>query len=423
MKNRIIVVIILSYFLSKPIFGQSIFDSKYIFFGHAFDGYSNDQRLTQINITQYDEGNSGLSKSGQRFYPYRKPIKYSSKYGIGKYLRPSYIAWANSNSGKSEIRNITFIFGTLSSETKKFSFSMGRKSNYLLMLKNQIMIIFNHRLILLLILFGFFLQAKSQETKKYIFFGHCYDGYSFDYRLRQIHLKNYDGIFLGGDILSEGALDRYYLEGLDSLVDLSNPMTMWTLGNHDSRNGNWDWISDYTKRRTFFVHSQDQSVFIVLNTNLVPYDCEDLERQFQIISNVCDSISVSKNLFVIMHHVIWDGVPGIAPGWTVGHENCKYYMANCDSTQSHFYNVIYPLLSDVQSKGINVFCLAGDMGVPGKKTYDETAPTGVHFLGCGLYFYDPNDQVLIFQNNDGNIQYEFQNLDSLVLVNSVNGKQ
>ncbi|NOR88168.1 MAG: hypothetical protein GQ527_11215 [Bacteroidales bacterium] len=260
------------------------------------------------------------------------------------------------------------------------------------------------------------LFAQSKGCQQYIFFSHAYDGHSFDNRLSQINIQNYNGIFMGGDILSEASLDRFYMSSLDSLVDLSNPMTLWALGNHDSRNGNWDWISQFTKRETFSAYYEDQSVFIVLNTNIVPYDCEDMEKQFSMISNVCDSIQESKNLFLFMHHIIWDGTPGLIPAWMVGHENLKYWLANCDSANAHFYNVVYPMLVEVKNRDIDVFCIGGDLGSGTKKKYQEQSSDQIEFLGCGLNQYSPNDLVLIFDNDEGGISFGFHNLDSLVVA-------
>ena len=271
--------------------------------------------------------------------------------------------------------------------------------------------------LLLFMLFSNGVFAQDNVVQHYLFVGHTYDGYTYDHRLSQINIKNYDGIFLGGDILSEASLDRNFLANLDSLVDLSNPMTLWALGNHDSRNGNWDWISQYTKRKTYSAHYEDNSVFIALNTNIVPYDCEEMEDQFSMIQNVCDSIETAQNLFIVMHHVIWAHVPGLKPAWQVGHVNPQYWMANCDSANAHFYNVVYPLLVEVKNRGIQVFCIAGDMGSGDKKKDNELSTDSIHFMGCGLYHYSPNDEMLIFDNDQGEISYGFHNLDSLVIAN------
>jgi hypothetical protein len=212
-------------------------------------------------------------------------------------------------------------------------------------MKNRFFLIIFHICIFIGFSFG-----QSNFEKKYLFFGHAYDDFSYDQRLAQINIRQYDGIFMGGDILSEASLSKDFLADLDELVDLANPMTMYALGNHDSRNGNWDWVSEFTKRKTYSTHYEDKSVFMVLNTNIVPYDCEMLEDQFYMIKTTCDTISGAQNLFMFMHHNIWDGVPGLSPGWTIAHQNCKYWVANCDSVSAHFYNVVYPMLVEVKER-------------------------------------------------------------------------
>lgn len=273
-------------------------------------------------------------------------------------------------------------------------------------------------LLIILLICSFFKLSFGQSNfeKKYIFFGHAYDEFSYDHRLAQININQYDGIFMGGDILAEASLTTEFLADLDELVDLSDPMTLYALGNHDSRNGNWDWVSEFTKRKTYSVHYADKSVFMVLNTNIVPYDCEMLEDQFYMIKTTCDTISTAQNLFLFMHHNIWDRVPGLSPGWTIGHQNCTYWLANCDSVSAHFYNVVYPMLVDVKERGIEVFCVFGDLGVPGKEKFNEVSSHGVHFLGSGLYHYSPDDEVLIFENHSGEIEFGWHNLDSLTTV-------
>jgi hypothetical protein len=278
-------------------------------------------------------------------------------------------------------------------------------------------------LIILFVSFSTILLAQNKWVHKYIFAGHTYDGYSYDSRLRQINISDYDGIFLGGDNMSEASLDRNFLSSLDSLIDLSNPMTLYAMGNHDSRNGNWDWVSQFTGRKTYSAHYEDKSVFIVLNTNIVPYDCEMLEDEFDMIYQVCDTIEDAQNLFFIMHHVIWNDVPGLQPAWMTGHVNAKYWLANCDNADSHFYNTIYPLLVNVKNRGVDIFVIAGDMGSGSKKKYYEQSSDGINFMGCGLYHYSTNDEVLIFENNNGDISFGFHNLDSLTIVNKATNGQ
>jgi len=58
----------------------------------------------------------------------------------------------------------------------------------------------------------------------------------------------------------------------------------------------------------------------------------------------------------------------------------------------------------------------GDMGA-GPKKFQMDSDEGIHFLGCGLYNNEPDNNVLIFNYNIENKQldYGFHNLDSLLI--------
>ena len=91
--------------------------------------------------------------------------------------------------------------------------------------------------------------AQSQDLK-YIFIGHCYQpntaGDKVDYRLENFDFTDYEGIWLGGDVCSEALINYGTVQYIDSIFDLGNPETHWAMGNHDARNGNWEYISDFS---------------------------------------------------------------------------------------------------------------------------------------------------------------------------------
>ena len=260
-------------------------------------------------------------------------------------------------------------------------------------------------------------NLHKSETLKYIFMGHTYQlgggGTRVDERIEQLDLSVYEGIWLGGDICSEATLEYSTIEYLDSLFNLSNPNTYWTFGNHDIRNGNLEWIHEFSGKETFYTHYQNGFTSIILNTNLVPSQCEQLNDQYYMIENVCDTIQQSSHLILLMHHGIWRGVPDLpSPGW-YAHSNLMYWNSNCFSVNSTFVNSIYPMLLEVENRGIDVICILGDMGATQKKI-DLQSVDSISFLGCGLNG-SPEDNVLImeYESETRNLNYHFHNLDSL----------
>ncbi|MBC8321172.1 MAG: metallophosphoesterase [Bacteroidetes bacterium] len=260
--------------------------------------------------------------------------------------------------------------------------------------------------------------AYPQNQVDFLFVGHCYQigsgGTRVDYRLEQLDLSVYEGVWLGGDVCSEAMLNYSTIQYIDSLVDLGNYETHWALGNHDARNGNWEWYNEFTGRDTYYAYNNYGITRIVLNTNLVPTNCEMMNDQFEMISYVCDTIQQSKYLILLMHHGLWRDVPELPPPSSYAHSDLRFWNANCDSVNTNFVDVVYPKLVEVKQRGIEVICIMGDMGA-GTKKFQMDSDDGVHFLGCGLNNNDSNDVVLIFHHITATqqLEYDFHNLDSL----------
>ncbi len=263
---------------------------------------------------------------------------------------------------------------------------------------------------------GVFAQT---DTVKYIFIGHCYQpwtaGDSVDYRLVDMNYDDYAGVWLGGDVCSEASLRYSTIAYLDSIFDLSNPLTFWALGNHDTRNGNWQWIREFTKRKTFFANNYGNITEVVLNTNILPNNCFLLDQQYEMIKNVCDTIQQSSHLILLMHHGIWNDVPGLPSPATYCHSSLPYWNASCDDVNSNFVHSIYPMLLEVQARGVEVICVMGDVGAT-YKYFDFVSDDGIHFLGCGLYLNSPDDRVLIFKHisSQNELTWDFVLLESLL---------
>jgi len=261
----------------------------------------------------------------------------------------------------------------------------------------------------------------QESVVKFIFIGHCYqpytDGDKVDYRLEEFDFSDFNGVWLGGDVCSEAMLNYSTVQYIDTIFDLGNADTHWALGNHDARNGNWEWCEEFTGRKTYYAYSDDGITRIVMNTNIVPTNCEMLNDQYDVISAVCDTISVSSHLILLMHHGLWRDIPGLPQPSTYAQSDLIYWNANCDSVNTRFVDVIYPKLLEVKQRGIDVICILGDMGATYKK-FDVYSTDSIRFMGCGLYHNEPEDNVLFIEQQTVNapLQFRFHNLDSLLNV-------
>lgn len=235
---------------------------------------------------------------------------------------------------------------------------------------------------------SFCLNTKAQnDTLTYVFFGHPYqgggpDGKEVDFRLEAMDMSQFDGIWLGGDVGSEAALNYSNFNYLDSLFDLDHPMTHWALGNHDTRNGNLEWIEEFTERPSFYAHSANGLTVVVLDGNITPLDCEKLNAQYNLIQSVCDTIQ-SGHLVFLVHHGIAIGVPNVLDPIHYAHNEAKHWLPHCYHDSATYSNAIYPLLVDVEQRGVEVLHIMGDTG-SWYKSYHGTSTDGVEYFAAGL---------------------------------------
>ena len=92
----------------------------------------------------------------------------------------------------------------------------------------------------------------------YLYLGHIYEKQNtIDQRIENTDLSKYSQIWLGGDVCSETTKEEATLNYVDSLFDLASKNTHWSVGNHDVRNGNTDWITSRTGRDLFYTEYKD----------------------------------------------------------------------------------------------------------------------------------------------------------------------
>lgn len=258
----------------------------------------------------------------------------------------------------------------------------------------------------------------SNNTEHYLFLGHVYNAtHTIQPKIAEINFSNYDRIWLGGDILIEGGNEIQYWQNLDTLIGISQPQVQYALGNHDIRDGNIQWYEEITKRKSYNYYIKNSTISVCLNTMLNPSMCEELNNQFDLIKNICDTITDSKHLFFFFHNGIWGQPDTSFPGiGSYAHDDLKYWNANCDNSQTTFLNVIYPMLNEVVNRNINVYCILGDTGTNSKKFYKQS-DTGVHFFASGIYQMESEkNNVLIFDHDlqSDIVTWGFHDVDSLL---------
>jgi len=281
-------------------------------------------------------------------------------------------------------------------------------------------------------------SPEKTALKRYLFIGHSYrwhtPGNKIDQRLEQMDLSCFDQVWLGGDMCSETTKEHTTLEYLDSIFDLGKPTTYWAVGNHDVRNGNLEWISEFTNRKTFYAHYNNGFTTVVLNTNfdrIREFGQEEYynksKEQYTFLKSVLDTIVSSSHLILLMHNVLWSKEID-EKYWVYANEFKRDWRFFNDSNAT-FAKVAYPELVKIQKKGIKIICIAGDAGIrdwgANKKYGQYKSPEGVQFLASGInnskYKPEqldtiPKDKILLLYHNlqAKEITWKIHDLDSLL---------
>ena len=260
---------------------------------------------------------------------------------------------------------------------------------------------------------------------QYLYLGHIYEyPNTVDPRVEQAGLNKYAQIWLGGDVCSETTREESTLDYLDNLFDLGSKNTHWSVGNHDVRNGNTEWITARTGRDLYYTEHKDGLTFLVLNTTLFNSDdCLKIETQTALIRSVCDTIGISSHLIILMHNVVWGKLEGVDDDTGFANANYSWLPFDCPPPAT-FDLVVYPELVKVQQRGVQVICIAGDLG-NAATTYEFTSQENVTFIGSGITAqtvyneqwptHGQRDSVLILTHDlsGRQLSWEFVDIDEI----------
>jgi len=277
----------------------------------------------------------------------------------------------------------------------------------------------NYWILIFLFCHSLFFSCKNsthqKDTYKYFFTGHAYQWGApnwarLDYRLEKIPFKEYDQLWLGGDLCERVPHHPNTIQYLDTLLDFGSDSTHWAVGNHDVLNLDADYslIESKTGRKTYYTKIVNGICLMILNTT-------------ETLQNV-------SHLVILHHHALLTN--SIAENKINVQEIFNFYDPTFNigcRIRGTFEELVYPRLVEVQKRGVQVILVGGDTGQQVKE-FDFTSKDGIVFLGSGInnsynnkgkapdYFVFDPDQVLIFshEKNQKKLTWEFVELNSLV---------
>lgn len=250
------------------------------------------------------------------------------------------------------------------------------------------------------------------EIKNYLHIAHTRTNANpkMDSVVERLDLNEFDMVWLGGDVAQLTSADDKTITHVDSIFDIGNKNTLWSLGNHDYTDLNR--IQKFTKRPPFYAYHKNGLTFIVLDTQDSLSSIVGAQKKF--FEGIVDTIQDSSHLIILLHKLIWMyGNPDLEPQIPTisnGRFGDCFHCIN----PNNFYKDLYPKLLKVKQKGIEVFCIGGDIGFLAKE-FEYNTSEGIHFLASGIYSGKIGNKALVFHHDIVNKQltYEFRLISDL----------
>jgi len=231
-------------------------------------------------------------------------------------------------------------------------------------------------------------------------------------RVEKMNFRKFDMILLGGDLTEESSKEMSTLDYLDNLFDLGNRNTLWAIGNHD--NECLECVKEYTKRDYSFYYKKDGILFVVLCADeKLDWKNHFVGRHLALYNKALEQVDESISHLVVMTHNL---------SWLVGNPDLKKHVGkkfydwstNYRITASNWRKELQPQLLEVKKKGVEVICLAGDIG-NNIDYFEEIDRDGIVYLASGLSVTRPaSSKYLVFTHDKKNktLTWKFHHLDT-----------
>ena len=253
---------------------------------------------------------------------------------------------------------------------------------------------------------------KAPETHHYLHLSHTRIrdkvNQKIDPRAAQLDFGKFDLLLLGGDLTINSSKKMETLEYLDGIFHLGSPDVMWALGNHDDTN--LEYVRKITRRPTSYAYHKNGITFLVLNTqNKIDWKCQLTGPQLKLVHSVTDTIKESSHLIVLTHNLLWLlGHPEMSRFTDM--KNLYNGASNKAVWKSNWKEEVLPCLQRTVRKGVEVICLAGDIG-NNVKSFEFHAADGITYLASGINPTDDDVEFLLFKHQPPELNWEFVELE------------
>lgn len=239
-------------------------------------------------------------------------------------------------------------------------------------------------------------KSNHQATKEYLHLSHTRTNVNpkMDSISESIDYSEYDMLWLGGDLAYLTSEDDQTMLHVDSIYDLGNKNTLWSLGNHDY--SDLARIRKFTHRPAYYSFHSNGISFIVLDTQDSLSNIAGAQKAF--FEGIVDTVHSSTHVIILHHKLIWmygniELEPRIS-SISNGESGECFYCIN----PNNFYSDIYPKLLEVKKRGIEVICIGGDIGIKAKE-FEYITADGIYFLASGISSGSTENKALLFHHD------------------------
>ena len=227
-------------------------------------------------------------------------------------------------------------------------------------------------------------------------------------KIYDINFDDFDMTLLGGDLAEESFENNDITAHLNAVFDLTNKNTLWSIGNHDRTTNQR--FREVTNKNKYHFRNKNDIAFITLDSQDSLSSIVGAQKEF--LFGVLDTVS-SKSIVVLSHKLIFmNEHPFMDPLINTvcnGKKGDCYYCHNDNNFQSE----IYPKFLDAKNRGIDIYFIGGDLGYK-TSTFEYIDTNDITFLGNGIWYLNEDNQVLLLNNTNGLLTYNFAPIDTLI---------
>lgn len=257
------------------------------------------------------------------------------------------------------------------------------------------------------------ISELQEQTARFLYLAHTRlnDNSGLYEKVYDIDFDAYEMLLLGGDMAANSFANPQIIAHLDSVFDLKQKTTLWSIGNHD-KTSDARFLKTTGKNKTHAYQTKDVTFITLDSQDSLSSIVGDQKRW---LLNTLDTLS-SSSVVVMTHKLIFmNGHPEMDADIEAvcnGRRGDCYHCHNPNNFQSE----IVPALTSLIDKGTQVLVIGGDLGYK-TSSFEYKDFNGIQYLGNGVWFPKDGNTVLeLSKKPNSALAYRFIPIDSVAKI-------